>query len=413
MHAVFHMERPSPRARYLIGHLLGGMMGRELVEETDRQRFDAHQGPRLYYGEGGPADAFVLTPSPTLDRGLPPLDPQVDPLGAAFHLLTLAHETGLPEDEHGRPDHEQLQGWTLAAMERPVVDEWALALDDAWSRQDHRLPPRRRSYTQVVTLDLDNGFKYLGRPWWRTLGSAARDVLNGRFRELGERRAVLMGQAEDPYVIDELFEQVTSRYADRTVVNLLVAERGRHDHAVPLAFPPMAERARALSRRHAIGLHPSYASSEVSGATAREKSRLEAVIGSSVKVSRQHFLRFKVPGTFVELEGLGIREEHSLGFSRRTGFRCGTCTPFPWYDRKNERRTELECWPFQVMDSALAYGMRLGPEAAVQEALRMSGAVRQVAGTFVSVWHERFISGHGREAGWEVVLPRVAEGAAP
>ncbi|MCB0779376.1 MAG: hypothetical protein KDC03_07570, partial [Flavobacteriales bacterium] len=115
MHAVFHMERPSPRARYLIGHLLGGMMGRELVEETDRQRFDAHQGPRLYYGEGGPADAFVLTPSPTLDTGLPPLDPQVDPLGAAFHLLTLAHETGLPEDEHGRPDHEQLQGWTLAA----------------------------------------------------------------------------------------------------------------------------------------------------------------------------------------------------------------------------------------------------------------------------------------------------------
>ncbi|MCB0811494.1 MAG: hypothetical protein KDB96_19625, partial [Flavobacteriales bacterium] len=162
-----------------------------------------------------------------------------------------------------------------------------------------------------------------------------------------------------------------------------------------------------------VGLHPSYASSGEAGRTAREKHRLEAETSSPVTVSRQHFLRLQVPDTFRELEQLGIREEHSLGFADRPGFRCGTCTPFPWYDVERERETSLVCWPFQVMDSALAYRMGLTPEEAAEEALRVAGLVREVNGTFVSVWHERFLSGHGREAGWESVFPRVVQYAAP
>ena len=69
--------------------------------------------------------------------------------------------------------------------------------------------------------------------------------------------------------------------------------------------------------------------------------------------------------------------------------------------------------PFAVMDSALAYKMELSPVEAVQEAKRMVDAVRKVKGRFISVWHERFLSGYGDEQGWEVVAPEVIAYARP
>jgi hypothetical protein len=43
----------------------------------------------------------------------------------------------------------------------------------------------------------------------------------------------------------------------------------------------------------------------------------------------------------------------------------------------------------------------------------MADAVRKVQGRFISVWHERFLSGYGDEAGWETVAPQVLKHARP
>jgi hypothetical protein len=37
----------------------------------------------------------------------------------------------------------------------------------------------------------------------------------------------------------------------------------------------------------------------------------------------------------------------------------------------------------------------------------MVDAVRNVNGNFISVWHERFLSGYGDERGWQIVAPEV------
>ena len=102
-----------------------------------------------------------------------------------------------------------------------------------------------------------------------------------------------------------------------------------------------------------------------------------------------------------------------MGLADRAGFRASTCTPYPFFDRTAERVTALRIHPFVVMDSALAYGMRLSPAEAVQEAKHMVDAVRRVNGRFISVWHERFVSGYGDERGWETMAPEVIRYARP
>ena len=67
------------------------------------------------------------------------------------------------------------------------------------------------------------------------------------------------------------------------------------------------------------------------------------------------------------------------------------------------------CWPFAVMDSALHERMGLGAEQALAEVDRLHQLVRAVQGTFVSVWHDRYLSGYRNFGPWPDVLRKAVQ----
>lgn len=430
----YHIERPSARARYALSHVLGAMAGWEAVEVSDPDRFRSVEGPKLLYGTGPVAGAFQIIPQGLLERtDTNPVEPAMsvvdtvpvlfpgghgdlsyDPVAGAFFLLSRYEEYGpVPRDLHGRPLTASLHGARHGYLHRPVVDEWLYVLAESWRRQDPRLPALRRTYTQTATLDADNGAMYLGRPPWRSAGGAVRDLLRGNLQRVMDRAAVLLGSRPDPYAVHEPFLALAQLNGAAAIVNFLVAPHGRHDHAIALGTAHMQGVLRLASAKAEVGLHPGYASVDRPGQTKAEKQCLETALGRPVLRSRQHFLRMHLPETYTQLAALGIRDEHSMGFHDRAGFRAGTCTPFPFFDLRSGEQTALTVHPFAVMDSALCYKLRLSPKEAIAEACRMADAVRHVQGRFVSVWHERFLSGYGDEQGWEVVAPTVLEHARP
>lgn len=430
----YHIERPGPRSRYSVAHLLGPMAGWEAVEVGDPADLRQVGGPKLVYGHTAVEGAFQVVPQGLLEQGrIEHLEPEVghyrgmpvlfptdrgdlpfDMFAAAFYQLSRYEEYGaLERDEHGRPRTGALHAARYGYLDRPVVDEWLLALVERWREQDPRLPEPRRNYAHTATLDADNGAMYLGRPWWRSIGGGVRDLLKGHPRRVMDRWAVLTGSEPDPYAVHEAFLSLVERSGGRAVVNFLMAPVGKHDHAIGPEVACMRALIKLVAEQAEVGLHPGYESSVNTFRIAEEKARLEAVVGRPVTRSRQHFLRLRFPGTYLYLEGLGIRDDHSMGLADRTGFRAGTCTAFPFYDLAAERGHALMIHPFAVMDSALRYKMRLSPPEAVDEAGRMVDAVRRVQGHFISVWHERFLSGYGDEAGWGVVAEQVIPYARP
>lgn len=430
----YHIERPCPRSRYSVAHLLGPMAGWDAVEVPDLPDLQEVEGPKLIYGNAAVAGAFHVVPHGLLEQdrierlepevhlfqGIPVLFPSndgdlpFDAFAAAFFQLSRYEEYGpLERDAHGRPRTEALHADRHGYLDRPVVDEWLLALVKNWRELDPRLPEPRREYAHTATLDVDNGAMYLGRPLWRSLGGAARDLLRGHPRGVMDRLAVLTKSKPDPYAVHDSFLDLVEHSDGRTIVNFLTAPIGKHDHAIGPNVPFMQSLIKGVAQRAEIGLHPGYESSEHPSLISKEKERLEAVVGLPVTCSRQHFLRMCLPGTYLELERLGIREEHSMGLADRTGFRAGTCTAFPFYDLAAEREHTLMIHPFAMMDSAMCYKMHLAPSEAVAEAKRMVDAVRRVQGHFISVWHERFLSGYGDEAGWGGVAAEVLQYARP
>lgn len=430
----YHIERPGPRSRYILAHVLGGMTGWHAEEVQDRDSFASLQGPKLVYGHLPVEGALLVAPHGLLqERGIldgspecamghgpPQLFPvqgggmPFDVFSGAFFLLSRMEEYGpIRRDEHQRPVTAALHASRFGYLERPVVDEWLKQLIATWRQLEPRLPALRRNYSHTATMDADNGAMFLGRPWWRTLGSAARDLLQGRPDRVMDRVRVLSRAQADPYAVHRAFLDLAAANGAQANIHFIAAPRGKHDHAVPLRTRYMRDAVQLAAKHGALGLHPGYGSSDRAGRTAAEKALLEATAGSAVEKSRQHYLRMQLPGTMRELERLGIREEHSMGLADAVGFRAGTCTPYPFYDLAANEQTALMVHPFAVMDSALAYKLRLSPIEALTKALQLADAVRAVRGKFISVWHERFFSDYGDEAGWGMLAPAVLAHAKP
>ncbi len=427
-----HIEHPTVRSRYAIEQLIERMLGWHLEFVNSTAELAALKGPRLVYGSMPVEGAFHILPQGLLEReGTEKVDPEVsafqdvpvlfpsqfgdlpyDLFAGAFFLLTGYDEcSGVGQDEHGRPLSKELHSVRHGYIHRPVIDEWALQLAKHWKAKDPNVPDPVRKYEHVVTVDLDNGFMYRGREWWRTVGSAARDLLNGRFTNVLERFRVLRGKQKDPYDIYQELKPELAEVSDRTIFFVLTAPRSEWDHAVPVSDPSYAQRLKELSDWAEIGLHPSYWNKKNNELLTQEKDVLQKALDKGITLSRHHFLRITVPDSFPQLVRNGFVEDHTMGLHDTLGFRVGTCTPYAWFDLNEQKELPMIIHPFCVMDNTLRNKLELDPDTAVREATELIRRVRGVQGTFTGLWHESFLSDHGEYLGWGTAIRQIMNNA--
>jgi hypothetical protein len=120
-------------------------------------------------------------------------------------------------------------------------------------------------------------------------------------------------------------------------------------------------------------------------------------------------LRF--PQTYRSLEGAGIQRDFSMGYPDAIGFRAGIARPYPWYDLEQERISQLQVVPFQLMDVTLAGYLDLPVEKAKTLAGEIIAQTKSVNGQFCYIWHNSSFSHHHGWKGWEDVLRQVLQSA--
>ena len=77
---------------------------------------------------------------------------------------------------------------------------------------------------------------------------------------------------------------------------------------------------------------------------------LQDVVRRPVTQSRQHYLRMRTPHTFRNLIELGIKDEHSMGYTELPGFRASIASAYTFYDVELEMELPLNLHPFAFMD---------------------------------------------------------------
>ena len=95
-----------------------------------------------------------------------------------------------------------------------------------------------------------------------------------------------------------------------------------------------------------VGLHGSYESFDDRERLRQEKTRVESVLGESVRGGRQHYLNLDVPETWAHHRALGLQYDASPGSSSEYGFQYGHGVHRPFDD-------EFVVFPLTLMECAL------------------------------------------------------------
>jgi hypothetical protein len=287
-------------------------------------------------------------------------------------------------DEHGRFRAADSVAARDAYLDRPIVDEYGLALEEVIAALEpgFRAVPRGRV---KISHDVD----LIGIPFGvrepavqmiarREFATALRDVLSGFTGVLpGSLRQVI-----------EICDQVQARGL-KSALYWKASPRTTHDSGYDIRDPRVARVMEwARVRGIEMGVHPGYETFGNPAELSAEAARCRQAIDAQEIGGRQHYLRWS-PETWLHWEQCGLAYDSSVGYSDRAGFRAGTCWPYhPWLWKEN-RRAELLEIPLIVMDQTLVSPryMGLGPDeslAVVRDLLRKCAAV---GGVFTLLWH--------------------------
>ncbi|MBR6176087.1 MAG: hypothetical protein IKQ52_10985, partial [Bacteroidales bacterium] len=143
----------------------------------------------------------------------------------------------------------------------------------------------------------------------------------------------------------------------------------------------------------------------------KEKQNLSKLCDEEIRISRQHYLRTFFaddPNSLDLWRNAGITDDYTLGFAERCGFRCGTCHPYPLYDVRNDKVTDIIEHPLIVMDGTLFDYMKLSVEDARALTQRLKQRCLDVEGDFVILWHNHATTREMKPYYEGVYLPAIS-----
>ena len=160
---------------------------------------------------------------------------------------------------------------------------------------------------------------------------------------------------------------------------------------------------KSINTKAFIGIHPPYEAAMDMHAMAAAVNYYPSISGFSPTLSRQHYLRLKLPTTYRLLIQQGITHDFTMGYAERVGFRAGTARSFYWYDLLNEKTTSLLLTPLVAMDVTLKNYMSLSPTQGLQKLLKLKNTIEQYGGNMTLLWHNSSLSELDNWASWRSV----------
>jgi hypothetical protein len=419
---IVYSPQKSPRLRYILDLMLTRMLSLSYEITDERDVFEAATGAKINYSHETLGGMQIVPIGLLTSRGIKDQQPAVsswqglitlfpgkgdipfDMFAAAFYLVS-RYEEYLPHrtDKHGRFVPEESIAWRGHFLDRPLIDEWSIALLKELNDRFGETGGVRPQYSFLTTIDIDSAFAYRYKGLMRTLGGFLKDMRMLDLKNFADRLKCILRMDEDPFDTYAFMQETHEQENVDAIFFFLLADYGHNDKAVSFRSPELQRLIRRLGDYYRLGIHPGFQSNKDMKRLKEEINRLSVISRRDVERSRQHFLMVSFPETYRRLAALGIREDYSMGYAPEAGFRASTCTPFPFYDIEEEKETALIVHPFAVMDATLNVYLGYTPDDAVERVSQLADKVKAVGGQFVMLWHNESLSDRWNWTGWRGV----------
>lgn len=415
----------SPRLRYIVSFFLDCIGIEDCRITSNKEEFLNYHGAKINYSDSEitEEEIHIVPVTLLLETGIRDQNIVIsrwegqdiffntggslpfDIFAASFYLLT-RYEEYLPhqKDMYGRYAHENSLAFREAFLQKPLMNLWFMEFAKLIRQKFPSAQMSHTSFRFLPTYDIDESYAYLHKPGWVNLGGRIKDAIRGNFKNLRFRSNVLKGLSHDPYDAFDWMDQLHDELALKPIYFFLMAERrSRYDKNVAPRISAQQDLIKKHAAKYSIGLHPSWQSGDNTDCLKKEKDILGQITGKSVTASRQHYIRLTLPQTYRQLIGSGITEDYSMGYGSINGFRASTATPFYWYDLEKEEQTSLKIFPFCFMEANSYYEQKFTSCQALEEMFYYYNQVKEVNGTFITIWHNTFLGTASRFEEWRDV----------
>lgn len=328
-----------------------------------------------------------------------------DILASIFYVASLYDDYLQEEtDQHDRNIGEKSLLFEMKWLDKLIVERWSeqfiafIETQTACVLNAQKIP-----FNVIPTFDIDNTYAYRLKKGWRKFMSATKDFIKNDRKRIKERKEVLAGRKKDPYDTFDQIESIAKRGFNVKVFWLL-GDYGTYDRNVDYKNLHHRRLIYEVDQFAHVGIHPSYRSNQSKSSLKEEKLRLEEILDREVVHTRQHFLKVKLPITYIDLERVGFTDDYSLAYADQLGFRAGLARPFMWFNLIENRVSSLKLHPISYMDGTLNEYMGLTIEESVRTVKSLKKEVQTYGGNFVALWHNETIGDYGKWEGWSRVL---------
>ncbi|MBJ6366845.1 polysaccharide deacetylase family protein [Snuella sedimenti] len=423
----------TPRLKYVFRHICTRVLGIEVSFTTKIEAFIAHDSLKMSYTKQSLGNEFFIKSHDILfEQSLSDVDIHIhdweetkcfffngdksslpfDIFAAAFYLLS-RYEEYLPhvKDEYGRFVATESIAYKYGFLHQPVVDIWAYKFKAALHEQypEFEFPVRKYSIKPIIDVPSAYNFKLKGI--MRSLGGTLKDLFEFKFKRLYSRYMVLFGLKHDPY---DTFRYIINKqkHSDhKFLFFFLIGDYSTYDKGINANKKHFISLIKHIADYCSVGLKTSFFAIDDITVLKKEKRRMEAILNTSLKASRQSFSKLNMPESYRNLIELEIQEDYTMGYVNHVGFRAGSCTPFLFYDLDYEVQTPLKINSYHLMDYSLLKTQSLLDKKKVLNEL--ISEIKNVNGEFVPVFHNYTFSDTERWEGFKelfnIILDSVNE----
>ena len=428
---LIYLPLITSRCEYVFEMIFKVELGMEYQVTTDLKIFEEYKQEKINYSFKRNNDEFYIQASSLLfGQEIKEIDLLIekrfettvlfvndascdlgfDIFSAVFYMIS-RYEEYLPftPDKYGRFKASDSVAYRNKFLEQPVVNIWINIFRNLFVKKFSYLQLKPSSFNYIITYDIDIAYAFIGRNIFRLIGSTVKDAIQLKFKNIFNRISSIANIQKDPWDVYDLLHKTIVKNKMHSIFFFLLADYSRHDKNINYRHSLMKELVRKVSAFSEIGIHPSFKSSIIPKKISIEKTRFESLSEKKINKSRQHYLRFTLPDTYNHLIDAGIEEDYSMGFADMPGFRAGTCRPFYFYDLRNEKSTGLKIFPITVMEGSFIDYLHISPNEAVEYIFKLIEEIKNVNGTFISIWHNHTLSETNMFKGWRYVHDKMIE----
>ena len=412
---LVYTPKITRRIEYIFKHIFINIIGLNVDFTSEVNEFVSFEGPKLSYAPKRLSNEFYIkSNSILLEQGFSDIEIDVkdwdeskcffynengtvpfDIFAASFYLIS-RYEEYLPhlKDVYGRFSFQESIAHKNNFLEEPVIDIWAYKLKESLCSFFPNVNFDDRKFKLKTIIDVPSVYYYKNKGFLRTIGGVFTDLARLKPKNIYTRLLVIFRLQKDPYDTFNWIVNKQKQVSDKFLFFFLVGKFSTYDKNISLIKQPFVNIIKLVSDYSIIGLKLSFFALNNLNILKKEKADIESITNRDLTISRNSFSKVNLPINYRNLIKLNIREDYTMGYVNKIGFRASTCTPFLFYDIDNDIQTPLLINPYNLMDySLLNINSFLDKKEKVIETIEK---VKSVNGTFTSIFHNYSFSNDAR-----------------